>query len=100
MAHFTTRGAGCATTGDAENGSRRTVCNASPGQEWTYLGPSLDLGGQTIFASGVTIGASLGAHYRFVAGHLNEDAMPFGWTVSHGSGFRPRARLWVGWAFF
>jgi hypothetical protein len=72
---------------------------ARKGQEWTYVGPSFDIGYQAILAPGITMGGSVGGHYRAVLGELDEDYMPLGWRISHGAGLRPRLRLWFGFAF-
>jgi hypothetical protein len=78
-----------------------TVTCAGPNRHsWTYVGASLDVGVQFILPPGLALGASMGGHYRAaVAGRLDESVMPFGWDLSHGSGFRPRLRLWLGFAF-
>lgn len=75
-------------------------CDAPVRDAWEYVGPSLDLGGQAITPIGLTVGASVGVHYRVpVPGDIEDEEMPFGWSISHGPGLRPRLRLWVGWAF-
>jgi hypothetical protein len=68
-------------------------------QEWSYLGLSLDAGAQIITSFGATFGGSLGAQYRFVVGDLDDSKTSFEWELSNGPGLRPRARLWIGWAF-
>lgn len=100
LASFRTQGLGCTRTDDHDNSSSTTTCSPRVRQVWTYVAPSLDVGGQAILRYGVTVGASAGAHYRFVAdGDLDERMMPFVWSASHGSGLRPRFRAWIGWAF-
>ncbi len=97
---FITNGFGCTRTYDSDNSSSETTCTPPVRQAWTYLGPSLDVGGQAIFRYGITLGGSVGAHYRFVAdGALDENVMPFGWSLSHGSGLGLRLRAWIGFAF-
>lgn len=99
-ASYVTKGNGCTTTYDPDNSSNETTCSAPMRQAFTYVAPSLDVGGQAILPFGLTLGASVGARYRFVAaGDLDESVMPFTWSASHGSGLRPRLRAWLGWAF-
>ncbi len=68
-------------------------------QEFGYLGPSFDIGGQGVLRSGLVLAASLGVHYRAVIGSLDDRDMPFLWMVTEGAGLRPRLRLSVGWAW-
>jgi hypothetical protein len=98
-ASFVTHGIGCTQT-YRDSGSSDITCVPPVHQAWTYVAPSLDVGGQAILPFGLTFGGSVGARYRVVAdGDLDESVMPFAWSVSHGSGLRPRIRAWLGWAF-
>jgi hypothetical protein len=67
-------------------------------QRWTYIGPSVDVGGQWIFRFGLVLSASAGLHARAVLGSLDEREMPWGWSIADGPGLRARTRLMVGWA--
>jgi hypothetical protein len=68
-------------------------------QSWAYVGPSLDVGWQTVLPAGLVLAISGGVHIRGVLGHMDDQGRPWDWTVSHGPGFRPRLRASVGWAF-
>jgi hypothetical protein len=98
-AGFVTSGTGC-THSYRDTGSSDTTCAPPVRQAFTFVAPSLDVGGQAILPFGLAVGGSVGARYRVVAdGDLDESVMPFAWSVSHGSGLRPRVRVWLGWAF-
>ena len=56
-------------------------------------------GASAILPVGLAFGASVGAHYRLVVGALDDGRLPLSWDISHGPGFRPRLRVWAGWAF-
>jgi hypothetical protein len=81
-----------------------TECGSQvPHQSFWYLGPSFDIGAQTIVGKRMVVAASVGAHYRFVAGSLDTHTTGTwfpGWQVANGPGFRWRARVEVGWALF
>jgi hypothetical protein len=62
---------------------------------FTYLGGSLDLGGQVI-SSNVLVAASFGLHFRHAVGGADEENKPYSWWLHHGPGLRPRFRLVVG----
>lgn len=69
-------------------------------QSFTYFGPSFDIGGQAVLPFGLTFAVSIGLHYRsVVGGSLDESQMPWGWSLDAGSGWRPRLRMEIGWAF-
>ena len=68
-------------------------------QSWWYAGPSIDLGGQVTSTWGITVAASVGAHFRAPGSNIDESHMPWTWKVANGSGPRPRFRLEIGWAF-
>lgn len=81
-------------------------CTPTERHDWTYLGPSIDIGVQEVFRPGLTIGGSVGFRYRVVVGDDSEwvklvenKETPAGWGLSHGPGFGVRLRLWLGWAF-
>lgn len=83
-------------------GADPDMCDARPGavqQSFGYFGPSLDVGFQSISASGFTFAASFGMHDRFLIGALDTTNMPWSWTVADGPGLRPRLRVEIGWAF-
>jgi hypothetical protein len=68
-------------------------------QVFGYVGPSLDLGWQVIFAGGFVLSVSLGGHYRALLGSLDTNEMPWLWTALNGPGLRPRLRVEFGWSF-
>lgn len=81
-------------------------CTPTERHDWTYLGPSIDVGVQEVFRPGLTIGGSVGFRYRVVVGddsewvkQVEDKETPVGWRLSHGPGVGVRLRLWLGWAF-
>jgi hypothetical protein len=68
-------------------------------QAWTYLGASLDFGGQAILPGGFALGGSVGLLMRAPMGPVDANAFPLTWNAAHGPGLRPRVQLTLGWAF-
>jgi len=84
------------------NNPGSTGCPSRPSfhEAFSYLGGTLDIGGQAILPVGLTVGGSAGLHYRrVVAGALGDTPHAWSWAISHSDGLRPRLRVWLGWAF-
>ena len=88
--HFVTTTVGSTTV----NGAFTPVRQAC-----SYVGPSLDLGGQFVAPFGLAMGGSIGVHYRAAIGSFDESTYPWTWSLTDGPGLRPRFRVWLGWAF-
>jgi hypothetical protein len=100
--HFATETAATCVPGAYEYnhpGGETCAPPVATDQDFTYLGVSVDMGGQAVFRSGLMIALSVGAHYRSALGSL-VGTQPFEWELTEGPGLRPRLRLSAGWAWF
>jgi hypothetical protein len=74
------------------------ACAPLARQEWAYLGPSFDIGGQAILPWGTVLASTVGLLVRVPTIALDESVLPGTWHTLDGPGVQLRWQLSVGWA--